>query len=242
MTTTALDSTGKLLLGLAAAVGAALLVYARKHGVEVEIEPEPPSGPPALPPGPRAAQDPAALARARAELATWAGRKDSDPSVAALLAKYWAAVGLPPQPSTTPWSAAFISYVAGAGLQPNAGHIGYTRAALKARQAGKRDRYWAFAPWEMPKIQAGDIVVRGRGAAPLATWQDVTSDTGHKDAHGDLVTQVQNGVAGVIGGNVSDGVTARAIPDDPAAPSYSAGSPRSPVFAVLRFVPEGGVA
>lgn len=209
------DATGKLLLGLAAAVGAALVLFARKFGVEPEGLGE---GPPPAPP----VDDPA-VNRARAELYTWSGRKETDPSTAGLLSKYWAAVGLPLQPSGTPWSAAFISYVGAGALQASANHVGYARAALKERRARKAGRYWAYQPSELARLRVGDILVRGRGQP--VSWQDIETDTGHKDSHGDLVTGVGDAVV-VIGGNVSNSVTQRFYDSEEAA--------REGVFAVLR--------
>jgi hypothetical protein len=81
-------------------------------------------------------------------------------------------------------------------------------------------------------VRKGDILVRGRGQ-PVG-WADVERDTGHKDAHGDLVVYAAGGVLSLIGGNVSDGVTQQDAP--------FSGSPPSGVFAILRKPTLGGVA
>lgn len=209
------DSTGKLLLGLAAAVGTALLVFARKHGAEVEL--------PELP----LTIDP--IERAELELERWSGTKETDARAAPLLARYWAAVGMPPQSPDVPWSAAFISFVARPAVAPSGDHVGYARAAFRARQAGKPGVYWAFQPQELQPTR-GDILIRGRGQP--VSWQDIAQDTGHKDAHGDLVTDAGNGVLTLIGGNVSNSVTRQQV-----------GAVPLEVFAVLRKAPvPGGVA
>lgn len=203
------NDTSKLLLGLAAAVGTALVVFARKHGVEIEPEPEP------------RLSDPREVKRALLELQQWSGMKETDPRAAPLLAKYWAAAGLPPQPVSTPWSAAFISYVAAGAVQPSASHIGYARAAWRARQARLPGRYWAFQPQELGALRRGDILIKARGGP--VTWADVIADTGHKDTHGDLL--IDDGST-LVGGNVSD--TVRTSPLVPGS-----------AFAVLRKMDEG---
>jgi len=217
------DNASKLILGLAAAVGVALVAFARKYGADVEL--------PELPPG----TEP--IARAELELERWRGMKETDVLAAPLLARYWAAVGSPPQPPVVPWSAAFISFVAGKSLKPSANHVGYARAALEARQRQQLGKYWAFAPNEsgVLPVRRGDILLRGRGV-PVG-WQDVERDTGHKDAHGDIVIDTTGGLLSLIGGNVSNGVTLTQQPYSQAAPL---------VFAVLRPAPSvpmaGGIA
>lgn len=205
----------KLIVGLAAAVGTALIVFARKHGASIELEPMP--SPPI---------EPLPIQRAKRELAQWADMKETDSRAALLLAKYWSAVGLKPQLPSVPWSAAFISYLAGSALYGSANHIGYARSALRSRMQGEPGVYWAFAPNEpgVLPLQRGDIVVKGRGSEPV-TWSDVTADTGHKDSHGDLVLGTSGGQVDLIGGNLSDGVAITHLP---------VGSLPSSTFAVLR--------
>lgn len=208
---------GKLIVGLAAAVGTALLLFARKHG-EPDDFPELPA-------------DADAVDRAELELANWRGLTETDRAAAPLLARYWKAVGVPPQPPGTAWSAAFISYLAGPSLPPNAAHIGYTRAAYRARESKQPGRYWAFQPSELP-LQRGDILIRAR-AGSGASWQDVLTGTAHKDTHGDLVAERSAGMLRLIGGNVSNAVTEQRVP-------YGAGDALPGVFAVLRKVPLPG--
>ena len=217
----AIDS-GKLLLGLAAAVGTTLLVFARKYDPDFTL--------------PLELQTEDAIARAQLELERWRGMTESDAAAAPVLARYWAAVGMPPQPPGVPWSAAFISFVAGpAGLSPSGDHVGYARAALAARKRGDRGRYWAFAPNEsgLLPVRRGDILINWRNQP--ASWADVAADTGHKDAHGRLVTYAAPGLYSVIGGNEGNAVTQTDVPS-------STGVPPSDVFAILRKPPLGGVA
>lgn len=193
----------KLIVGLAAAVGTALLVFARKHGAPVELPPLVPGEP----------EPPPEVERAEHEIALWGwgDLKESDAAAGPLLAKYWRAVGLAPQPPGTAWSAAFISYVAGPALYAAANHIGYARNALQSRLQGERGVYWAFSPNEsgvMP-LRQGDLVLTGRGQ-PVA-WSDVASNTGHKDAHGQIVVSTR-GVVTLIGGNESDSVRRTQVP------------------------------
>ena len=160
------------------------------------------------------------ISRAKKELKKWKGLNETDPQAKPLLASYWASVNLPPQPASTPWSAAFISTVA--PVKPSSNHIGYTRSAWNARLTGRKGEYWAYEPTEVLPIKKGDIIVRGRGQ-PVG-WSDVTHDTGHKDSHGDIVTNVsKSGVLTLIGGNVSDAVTQK---------EYTSLPPHA--FAVLR--------
>ena len=207
--------TEKLVLGLAVAVGTALLAFARRHGVSV---PEPL---PAWIDLQVAGDDP--TVRAEAELAKWQGITETDSAAAPLLAAYWRAVGLPPQPPGTAWSAAFISAVAAPAVAPSANHIGYARAAWKARQQGTSGAYWAFQPHEAGPLQRGDIVLRGRGQP--VSWADVVADTGHRDSHGDIVTADRGAVLTRVGGNVSNSVRQTALPS---------GSVPANTFAVLR--------
>ena len=207
----------KLIVGLAAALGTALLVFARRNGSDVEL--------------PELSLDADPVDRAELELQRWEGLKETDARAAPLLARYWKAVGLPPQPSDTPWSAAFLSFVARPALDPSGDHVGYARAALRARKSGTPNKYWAFAPNEsgVLPVRRGDILIRGRGQP--VSWQDVETDTGHKDAHGDLVTDVSAGVVSLIGGNVSNAVTQT---------DQLLGAAPVGVFAILRKPPAVG--
>lgn len=201
----------KLLLGLAVAVGTALLAFARRHGAAV-VEPLAPES---------SAHDESS--RAESELAKWHGITETDARAKPLLAAYWAAVGLQPQPPGTAWSAAFISAVAWPAVEPSASHIGYARAAWRARQRGEPGVYWALQPSEAGALQRGDIVIRGRGQP--VSWADVVADTGHKDSHGDIVTSDGGAVVTLVGGNVSDSVRQTALPS---------GTLPANTFAVLR--------
>lgn len=205
----------KLIVGLAAAVGTALLVFARKHGAAVELAPLVPGEP-----------DDPAVERAEREIALWGWGelKESQPAAAPLLAKYWRACGLSPQPPGTAWSAAFISYVGGGALYAAANHIGYARNALRSRLQGEQGVYWAHAPNEsgVLPLRRGDLVLTGRGQP--VTWADVAADTGHKDAHGQIVVATR-GVVSLIGGNESDSVRQSHLAEGVLPPN---------TFAVLR--------
>lgn len=161
--------------------------------------------------------------RARKELSRWVGLREGDPAAQALLARYWAAVGLPPQPAGTPWSAAFLSFVAAPALSPSSSHLGYARDALRSRQEGKRGVYWAYRPDEITAYRPGDILIRGRGQ-PVG-WADVERESGHKDSHGDLVVESRPDGVLLLGGNVNDTVATRL---------RRPGDGAEPVFAVLR--------
>jgi len=144
------------------------------------------------------------MKRAEQEWKRWIGFDESSPDAVPLLTKYWKSVGLPLQPASVPWSAAFISTIAAGYLKPSPNHLGYARAAWKDRQNGVKGRYWAYKPSEVGPLQKGDIVVKGRGQ-PVG-WDDIIADTGHKDSHGDIVTETKGGLT-LIGGNVGNSVT-----------------------------------
>lgn len=102
--------------------------------------------------------------------------------------------------NTTPWSAAFISYVmqrAGVSDFPsNATHTGYAQSLRNTP-----GDFLILNPTKY-RIQPGDIIIRNRDGNTL-TFDSVTWD-GY--SHGDIVVSIDGNTAAVIGGNISNTV------------------------------------
>jgi hypothetical protein len=117
----------------------------------------------------------------------------------------------------TPWSAAFISYVAGSASPsfPTSGaHVGYAQAVKNGNVSG-----WTALDPATTQLQPGDIIIKNRNGAN----NTFNSSNWDGTSHGDVVTNVNtDGSATVIGGNVSDTVSQRTI------------TPNSNDFAVIR--------
>jgi len=112
--------------------------------------------------------------------------------------------------TSTPWSAAFISYVmrqAGVSFPSNASHAGYAQSL--------RDSSRGFEILDPAKTQVkvGDIVVKNRrnrqGVSNTLTF---STNPWSGDSHGDIVVSVNNNTAAAIGGNVADTVFKTNIP------------------------------
>jgi len=124
------------------------------------------------------------------ELSIWAGRKESDPSMFATLKGYWDSInfGWNGDPNV-PWSAAFVSYVLGGDFPGSAAHRKYVEKVIASN-----------GPWNahsIPKnadkiqLNPGDVLVKPRSG-------------NRYNSHGAVVYSVQNGVASLAGGNVSN--------------------------------------
>lgn len=146
-------------------------------------------------------------------VATWVGLREKDPDAQPLLKEYWKATGLPFPGPEQAWSAAFVSWVVQNSTTPNAlppagAHIYYARAAYLNR--GKAGKYGAYRPDEVP-LSAGDIILWGRDGVPF-TFDDITDrKRDFIPTHGDVVTEVSNAQATIVGGNVGDTVKARHV-------------------------------
>jgi hypothetical protein len=140
------------------------------------------------------------------------------------------------------WSAAFISYVmriAGAGARfPYApDHADYINASCR------RDADWVVAA-EPPESYApvpGDLICRGRGWAVSLRFADLPAR--HFPAHCDIVVGTAPNRLLVIGGNVDDAVTLRAVPTTAegrlARPDGMVVDPDNPWMVVLRLTVAG---
>ncbi|MBC24720.1 MAG: hypothetical protein CMJ32_12505 [Phycisphaerae bacterium] len=128
--------------------------------------------------------------RISGQLAIWAGKKESDPSMFETLKAYWDNVnfGWNGDPNI-PWSAAFVSYVLGGDFPGSAAHRKYVEKVIAT------DGPWTAhsIPKNADKIQLnpGDVLVKPRSG-------------NRYNSHGAVVYSVQNGVASLVGGNVSN--------------------------------------
>jgi hypothetical protein len=98
----------------------------------------------------------------------------------------------------TPWSAAFISYVAtsaGFSFPNNASHTGYAQS-LRSNNNG----FEILNP-AITKIQVGDIVIQNRGNS-----MTFSTNPWSGNSHGDIITKISGNSAEGIGGNVSNTV------------------------------------
>lgn len=163
--------------------------------------------------------------RAYGELEKWRGLTETNPDARPLLTRYWAAAGLPLQPTTTPWSAAFVSDVLNfrpGMIIPSPAHVDYVHAGYRARKLGKRDTYWALTPEEAGPLRPGDVVVKARpsDSGPDArgwTLADLVDFGGFVPTHGDVVFEPSPGggaPATGVGGNLSNSVRQTPIPTD----------------------------
>lgn len=117
--------------------------------------------------------------------------------------------------TTTPWSAAFISYVmkkggAGSDWKYSPAHADYIKATIKNRKENNSNPFKAYKPNEV-KLAIGDLV-----GAPRGKTKDVTYDNALNyknsagqprfESHTDLVVNIKNGYAETLGGNVGIGL------------------------------------
>jgi spore germination cell wall hydrolase CwlJ-like protein len=119
-----------------------------------------------------------------------------------------------------PWSAVCLSYILRqAGLTAAEftfaqAHSVYIREAIKARAAGDKSKaYWGYRISEAEAVLApGDLVGAGREKGmTFAQAQLLFDRKDDYDSHCDVVVAVEGGTAKLVGGNVSDSVTMKAI-------------------------------
>lgn len=165
---------------------------------------------------------------AKAEMARFGGRKESDPSVHGLLMEYWtvgaersAASAKKEIRDRTAWSAAFISFVVKGALarsgspakfEFSSSHSIYAGAAIRnLLERAPFPAFFGIAPLGigggMPEL--GDIVGVTR-TKHLDDYADAVLAARRKEtyfSHFDIVTERGNGFVKVIGGNVSNSVS-----------------------------------
>jgi hypothetical protein len=161
------------------------------------------------------------------------GRSEIDEGFWQRVAQYWmdgTGKNLTGKNDDFPWSAAFISFVlrkAGAGnrFRYSAQHSVYIREAVKAKEKKNTAQgYWGYHPSEAP-LKIGDLVCYAR--QPGIT---VNTQSSSYKSHADLVVDVSAGKALVIGGNVGNSVTRKALKVDSAGLLVDQ---HEPWFAVL---------
>lgn len=126
------------------------------------------------------------------ELERWIGKKETDQSMLDTLADYWASVGWTSwdKNTSTPWSAAFVSYVLGPDFPGASSHRKYVQEIV----AGNAPGWEAFSipkNLDQIKLNPGDVLVKPRSG-------------GWGNSHGAVVMETGGGVARLAGGNVSN--------------------------------------
>lgn len=142
------------------------------------------------------------------------GRKETDEGFWQRVGLYWmdgTGKNLTGKNDDYAWSAAFISFVmrkAGSGerFRYSAQHSVYIRQAVRARERNdKKYGFWGYALTESP-VKVGDLVCYARQPGI-----SVNTQSSNYKSHADLVVEVTSGKALVIGGNVGNSVTQKAI-------------------------------
>lgn len=163
--------------------------------------------------------------QARAEQKAWGGLIESDDRAEPALVEYWeAALGAHPEAvfgrnwKEQPWSAAFITYVANkanpGSLKPSRAHWDYMRAGLTAGPG----QYRTLDPHRQG-LEVGDIIVHNR-SGETNTFADIALK-GFAPSHGDIVTNIEGGIATITGGNVSNSVRSRTLTLDDFGRTFS---------------------
>lgn len=162
------------------------------------------------------------------ELKNWAGGlKEDNAAGIEMIKRYWTQGARLNYPGyMTPWSAAFISYVANlsnpGSLPPAGSHMEYATKALRGEGSFRVYRSPGF------KVRPGDLILRSR-ANSGATFDMIGK--GYIETHVDVVTAVKNGYARGIGGNKANAVSVENYALD------AKGAVTDPtVFAILRMV------
>ncbi len=181
------------------------------------------------------------------------GIKETDPSIASDIRRYWRAVPTPlaqqaaanegragplDAPFSQAWSAAFIGYLACAAGVPATdlpraeAHFTYLDAALDGTPG------FTAEPLEEAPPEPGDVICGDRSApdARLLTLFDRRGEQGvPRPMHCDLVVEVRDRQIRAIGGNVNDSVTLSLYPTDSDGRLVRLTTPEAPGwFAVLR--------
>jgi len=137
--------------------------------------------------------------RIGAELDSWDGIQETHPRGVDRLTEYWSTIDYPGwHPVDTPWSAAFVSYaLRGAGFPQRSAHYQYVEDIAGGTVPG-------WTAYSIPKagknleLSPGDVLIRARGSASSP------DEASYYWTHGDVVWKVENGLAYLVGGNLSD--------------------------------------
>jgi len=125
------------------------------------------------------------------ELQYWQGKTEVDQDVFSKLKTYWDYVNFGDNwsPSGTPWSSAFVSYaLRGQNFPKKASHWQYIDEIIKNPSSGWQA--YNLDKSQNTVLQVGDVLIRPRD--------------GFYATHGDIVSQIVDGKAILIGGNLSN--------------------------------------
>jgi Uncharacterized protein conserved in bacteria (DUF2272) len=145
-------------------------------------------------------------------------RHETRPDSMARIADYWRALGMQPQPISTAWSAAFISFVMRQAAltrsfrfsQRHTTYFSDSKTAFLNADASRA--YWAVRLADRV-LQVGDLVGYSRiGGDCGTTHHDYDDLPGDFCSHSDVVVSIRGGVATTIGGNVGNTVKVKDVP------------------------------
>lgn len=148
--------------------------------------------------------------------------RETDPEASGRIGEYWQAVGVSGRngmDTNYPWSAAFVSYCiqqAGAedAFKYHPAHCYYVNASMNASDRNDRSHGYIAHTTQSYRPEIGDIIVGGRGCAAYfdySTAQAYFSANKFYASHGDIIIDVKDRHIVVVGGNLSQSVTAREI-------------------------------
>ncbi len=155
------------------------------------------------------------------------GKQAKETELPLIVGEYWKKIGEKlTGADSTPWSAAFISFVVEAAKPAGSfsyasGHWVYLRQAVLAQENGTAGTVYLLRRPEDYAPKVGDLVAKGRGSAIDFTYDDALSKAnkpapkkGKDDprayvSHCDVVMSVdlKKGILETIGGNVSNSVS-----------------------------------
>ncbi len=126
--------------------------------------------------------------RVREAEKSWEGKTETHPDVRETIRDYWKVLGLDHSVDIA-WSAAFVSHLLNnKGFKGDSYHTTYVQYAMKGQNGG-------WEAFSIPKnkdklvVSIGDVLVKPRSGT-------------YEASHGDVVYNIRNGVADVIGGNI----------------------------------------
>lgn len=147
------------------------------------------------------------------------GKKEYQDGAWQRIGDYWKEIGgaygnLTGKDRGYPWSAAFVSFCvrasgAGSTFKYSSGHATYINDSIRARKAGDASSlYWGWAKSEQA-LSPGDLIGYWRGESKITV--DNALSVGWYQSHTDIVVEVGDKSAYVIGGNVGHSVTRKQV-------------------------------
>lgn len=138
--------------------------------------------------------------------------QEEDEPLRTQIKAYWSAVGLPPQPVSTPWSAAFVSWcvkqagATSAEFKFAAAHSKFVHKAIANAAAGTGVFHGLDAATAKPGV--GDIIQNNRGGSTFNFAHAKAKDS--YQSHSAIVIETGTDTLGryalTVGGNESDSV------------------------------------